>query len=389
MNLNLKQCPPPSTKISRNLSENSSQRIDFQFRLLYAIAIVFVVAGHAGNGGINIFFDWFTPYAFHLGIFAFGSGYFYKVVHADNQVVYLKRKIKRLIIPFFLCNTFYGFLILVMRPLGMAMGSEMNLSTLIIEPLQHGHQFVYNLGTWFVIPLFVVEIFNNILNKFLGFLKKIRILIIFIIYLILGALSVSMAQHGWNTGWFLLLTRSMFLLPIFGLGMLYREYRMFDCINSWIFIGFIMFLQYLLLLYYNGPRPVNICWMTGFEGGVLLPFCLEFLGIFFWLRISALLTPIAQKSKVIAMIGAHTFEIMAHHLIAMVGLKAIFAMFALLIPMSFDFQLFTHNIWYYYCPKGIWQTHFFYVIVGVTLPLIYVALKQKVIAKLSLLFRDR
>ena len=72
--------------------------IDFQFRLLYAIAIALVVAGHVANGGVNILFDWFTPYAFHLGIFAFGSGYFYKTQYANTQLKYLKRKIIHLIV---------------------------------------------------------------------------------------------------------------------------------------------------------------------------------------------------------------------------------------------------------------------------------------------------
>ena len=321
-------------------------------------------------------FDWFTPYAFHLGIFAFGSGYFYKEKYAGDQLSYLKRKITRLIIPFYLCNLFYGIIVAVLKPLGMEIGGEINFNSLVIAPLQHGHQFLYNLGTWFVIPLFVIEIFNNILYRLFSFIKETRTLFLFILYIAVGALSVSLARHGYNTGWFLLLTRSMFLLPMFGLGLLYRKYRIFDSINTWLFIFIIMALQYCLLMYYRGPVGNDICWMRGFRGGVLLPFLLEFLGIFFWLRVSAVLTPIARKSKIVLLIGSHTFEIMAHHLFAMTLVKFAIAGIATMVPINFNFQEFAHNIWYYYCPKGIWQSHFFYFVAGVALPLLYVLIKE-------------
>lgn len=272
---------PPQTKLQ---SPSSDRSVDYQFRLLYALGIIFVVLGHSVNGGVNILFDWFTPYAFHLGIFAFGSGYFYKEKYSENQISYLKRKVARLVIPFYLCNLFYGIVVALLRPLGMEIGGNINFDNLIIAPLQHGHQFIYNLGTWFVIPLFVIEIFNNVLQRLFAFLKEFRVIFLFITYVALGTLSVSLARHEFNTGWLLLLTRSMFLLPMFGLGMIYRKYRIFDSINTWLFIFTVMFLQYCLIIYYRGPIGNDIAWMRGFRGGVLLPFIIEFLGIFFLVK---------------------------------------------------------------------------------------------------------
>ena len=350
--------------------------------MLYAIGIIFVVGGHSANGGINVFFDWFAPYAFHLGIFAFGAGYFYKNTYSCNQLLYLKKKIYRLIVPFFLCNLFYGILVTILHSLGMPMGEDMSYSTLVIRALQDGHQFIYNLGTWFVVPLFVIEIFNNILYKVTNSIKHSQVVCIFALYLMLGGLSVSLSRHGYNTGWYLLLTRSMFLLPMFGLGLIYRKYRIFDNVNNWIFLGAVVVFQYLLLLYYRGSVGNLISWMTGFRGGVLLPFCLEFLGIFFWLRISAILTPVAKGSKVISLIGAHTFEIMAHHLLAMLSVKAIFACFALVLPIGFDFVAFRENIWYYYCPRTLWQGHFIYLVAGVGLPILYVLMKKEIMNRI-------
>ena len=370
---------------STDVNDNK-QKIDYQFRLLYAIAITLVVAGHVVNGGVNILFDWFTPYAFHLGIFAFGSGYFYKEKYARDQIFYLKRKVARLIIPFYLCNLFYGIVVSVLKPLGLEIGDYINFNTLIVAPLQHGHQFIYNLGTWFVVPLFVVEIFNNATYRLFLCFKRYREIIIFVLYVALGALSISLARHGYNTGWYLLLTRSMFLLPMFGLGMLYRKYRFFDSVNTWLFIFIIMILQYFLIVYYRGPVGNDICWMKGFRGGVLLPFFLEFLGIFFWLRVCAVLTPIAKKSKIVLMIGEHTFEIMAHHLFAIMLIKIFVAGIAMMLPINFNFNEFAHDIWYYYVPRGVWQSCFFYAVAGVALPLLYVCLKNRARTLLSNFF---
>ena len=54
------------------------KNINYDFKFIYAIGMILVVAGHCSNGGVSIFYDWFTPYAFHLPLFIFASGYFYK-----------------------------------------------------------------------------------------------------------------------------------------------------------------------------------------------------------------------------------------------------------------------------------------------------------------------
>ena len=52
-------------------------RINSKYRILSAFAIVFVVAGHADFGVFDVA-GVFPYYSFHVGIFAFISGYFYK-----------------------------------------------------------------------------------------------------------------------------------------------------------------------------------------------------------------------------------------------------------------------------------------------------------------------
>ncbi len=289
-------------------------------------------------------------------------------------------------VPFFLCNIFYGFLVLCSKQFGIFIGGDFTLNNLLIAPLYHGHQFVYNLATWFVVPLFVLVIVNNLLFKCFSFVSQKREIILFVIYLIFGVLSIKLSRMGYNTDWYLLVVRTMFLMPMFGLGLLYKKYHFLDSVNTWLYLFVVMLLQYPLLVYYGGTMGNNIAWMTDFKGGMLLPFCLEFLGILFWLRIAKVLEPIAKNSYFINEIGSHTFEIMTHHLLAMFLVKSVIAFVAVFVTINFNFYEFTHNIWYYYCPKGIWQSHFFYTIAGVTLPLLYVLMKKKLINAFPLNF---
>lgn len=51
---------------------------NYTFKLLYALGIIFICAGHCKNGGFSLFYEFFPPYSFHLALFMFASGYFYK-----------------------------------------------------------------------------------------------------------------------------------------------------------------------------------------------------------------------------------------------------------------------------------------------------------------------
>lgn len=98
------------------------KRENWQFKLLYTVGIIFVVSGHCGNGGISLFYEWFTPYAFHLGIFAFSSGYFYKNNVEEDVIKYISYKFKKLILPYYIYNFAYALFTIWMQRNGFAFG---------------------------------------------------------------------------------------------------------------------------------------------------------------------------------------------------------------------------------------------------------------------------
>lgn len=87
--------------------ERMKKTVDWRFKFLYVIGIISVVVGHTGEG-VSLFYEWFTPYSFHLPLFMFASGYLYKENSIDNVSFYIKRKFINLIIPLYLWNIFYG-----------------------------------------------------------------------------------------------------------------------------------------------------------------------------------------------------------------------------------------------------------------------------------------
>ena len=91
----------------RKKKEVKQKAVDFRFKLLYCIGMIMIVAGHCDGGGINLLSDWFPYYGFHLGLFLFASGYFYKSKYENHICSYIWKKIKSLIIPLLLWNVFY------------------------------------------------------------------------------------------------------------------------------------------------------------------------------------------------------------------------------------------------------------------------------------------
>ena len=68
----------------RKKQEVKPKATDYRFKILYCIGMIMIVAGHCDGGGINLLSDWFPYYGFHLGLFLFASGYFYKTKY-ENQ----------------------------------------------------------------------------------------------------------------------------------------------------------------------------------------------------------------------------------------------------------------------------------------------------------------
>ena len=353
--------------------EKSREAVDHRFRLLYALGMVFIVSGHCNGGGISLFYDWFSPYAFHLGLFVFCAGYFYKDSYEYDLPGFLRRKAKSLLLPMYLWNFFYALLVLLLRRFGFTIGMLPSFRTLVTMPLYEGSQFEYNMGAWFVVPLFTVEAATVLFRRFCpvsGSWKKETAA--FTLSLLLGAWGVYLARKGFRCGWELAVVRALYFLPFYGLGILYRRVlERFDCLAHGWYFALVFSVQYLIIIlcgrvpYYTPSRCDDFV-----EGGIV-PFLVGFVGIAFWLRTAKILEPSLGKDKWLNAVADNSYSIMVNQFLGFMLIKAGFAVLQLTTDRcrSFDMQLFKTDLSYFYAPGGR-IFYVFYLAAGLVVPIL-------------------
>lgn len=348
--------------------------IDYRFKLLYAIAMIMVVCGHTSNGGITLFNTWFPYYGFHLALFVFASGYFYKDSDEQNIKKYIIKKIKKLLIPLFIYNIVYGIFDFILHNTGFAIGGELSLYNIFIMPIISGHTFSFNLGGWFIIPLFMIEIFNILFRKILNFKnQKTKEIFLFFFYILTGILGNQLSINGYNTGWWLVLIRMLYFIPFFALGSLYKNIleKHDKKINNSIYLSTIVFIQFMLILIYKKPLSYTPSWCKNFYEGPVMPIIVGYIGIAFWFRIVKILEPVIGKNKIINSIADNTYSIMINQFLGFFIVSLIYAGFAKYTSLftGFNFVKFKSDIWYRFLPRGVNQSLIIYVIAGIAIPI--------------------
>ena len=84
----------------------SDKAENYTMRVFYLLAIVFVVDGHIQKGHMFEMNGLFRYYSFHLMMFAFGSGYFFKLY--GKPVSDVLHRAKKLLLPLYFWNLVYG-----------------------------------------------------------------------------------------------------------------------------------------------------------------------------------------------------------------------------------------------------------------------------------------
>ena len=352
-----------------------NNKVDYRFKILYAIGMLMVVAGHCNGGGIPLdIAGWFPYYGFHLSLFAFASGYFYKSSYENNVIRYIIKKTKSLIVPLYIYTFAYGIIVTLSHLAGFTIGWKFTLYNLIIAPVTNGHQFFYNMGGWFVVPLFMVEIANIIFRKVVrSIIPIIPEYIFFIISLFIGLIGNSLAANGYNIDLWLVLTRFTYFFPFFSLGIFYKKTleKYEQKIPNSLFFITIFGVKLFIIMYYGKNITYTPSWCNDFTEGAAMPIIIGILGIALWMRISTILEPIFWKSRLVNLIANNTYSIMMNQFLGFMILKTFFAILSSLSFLkNFDWQRYKTDIWYYYLPGSIEQTLTLYLISGILFPIL-------------------
>ncbi|MDO4304105.1 MAG: acyltransferase family protein [Bacillota bacterium] len=341
-----------------------------EFRILSAIGIILVVAGHLGYNLFDIG-GLFPYYSFHVFLFLFVSGYFYKKDAEDRIVNYLLGKCVTLLLPYFLWNIFYGILTFLLHRVGFSIGGELSFRTLFLSPFLDGHQFMYNFPAWFVPVLFMLEVINVLMRKVLSLVRLNNEWLIFAMCLLAGILTVWLAIGGHVWGWYKLPGRLLFMLPGFQMGRIYREkLEKHDKLEDGPYLLIVMGVQILITIFCGG-LAFSAVWVTSFANGPIIPYITIITGIAFWLRIAKIISEIPGLSRKMVYIGRNTYAVMMHHVASFMLVKGFFYLVSIWTPFcaEFDKEMFFGEINFVYLAGGSEACKWLYLVVGIAFPL--------------------
>lgn len=372
-------------KKDRNLrSVNTDGGVNLQYKLLSAIGIIIIVSGHCYHGGMELAYNWFPPYSYNLALFVFISGYFYKTDYEENVGKYIWKRTKRLLIPAYLWNIFYGGMVAFLGLFGFTIGAKPDLYNLFVMPFVDGEAFQYNLGSWFVYPLFLVCIINVLFRKFLKLIHLDNEFIVLIVYLAIGMIGINTAIENPTAinGIVKLLVRTMFFLPCYEFGRFYKAVlEKKDTLNNVAYFAIIFAVQ-LILLTFCKDLEYTPSSFTKFNNGFIIPYISSITAIAFWLRVSRLLVPAIGNSKLVRLIADNTYGIMVNQLVGFMCLKFVFYGLSRITSGSlfgdFNVTSFKSSIWYYYLPNGLQQWAFVYLIFGLFVPILISIILNKI-----------
>lgn len=358
-------------KYADKIRKKKSAVLNEEFLILQIIAILTVVVTHGKDSSFTFLTDWFTFGSYHMPLFIFISGYFYKKSAEDSVLKFVWKKIKSLVIPYFIWNLVYGvFVTLLLNNQVIFFSKPLSFRTFFIDPWLTGTHFGFNVGGWFVLSLFLVEITYLLLRKLCSWLHWNREWLFGLFLLCFGLCAVHFANSGYNHGAFLTIIKVVFFLPFFHFGYLYRErIEPREKLPGWIYFVFIFAVQLILLKIY-GTLTFYAYNATFLHQNVLLPYLTSFTGGLFWLRISKILARALKGNRIVRYIGRNTWSIMMHHPISFFIINCI--IWGLSGPLNlsaFDQHAFQTNIWYAYSP-GLPQFAIVYVAAAVALPLL-------------------
>ena len=343
-----------------------------KINLLKALAIILVVSGHLEFR----FFDMFPPYSFQLALFFFISGMLFKDKYLDNVFEYVKRRVKSLLVLYFLYSAFYAVVTIGIEKLtGKFWGMELSLKNFFITPFLNGHQFDLSCPMWFVPQLFITMIMFLYCQRLL---REKSEPIKFAFYTILGFLAIPLTKIVPEvTPLLLVIIRTIFSLFFVYLGHFYTtkiegKYNVFTP----KVLGFVICLQAVLWHFNRDFTPEHgiglsyvLVWAR-FDNQIIVPVLTSITGIWFSLWFINVTYEYIKNINFIKLIGENTYHIMANHLFVMFILTAI--IFKINgIPFA---ERNLHNIYWIYNPTQ--NTYLYFVITMVATTYIGVGLKK-------------
>ena len=325
-----------------------------KINLLKVLAILAVVSGHLEFSIIPMF----PPYSFQIVLFFFIAGMLFNEKYSFAE--YFKRRVKSLMIPYFLYAVVYlGITIFITPLVGKFWGLPVTLKNELFMPFVTGHQLDLISPLWFVPQLFISLIVYYLVNKLFN---KINLSGIwrFVIFFIFALLSIQMECYAENI-YILPVLRTLFSLLFIYAGYFY-SHKVENKINIFTpkIFGAVIIFQSLLWLTNADYTPqdgigLSFILIWGEFDNWIVPILTSFTGIWISLFLVEIFYDYLKDWKFINQIGQNTYHIMANHLFVF---NLITYTMLYLKGIPFDIKN-NADIYWFYSP--IKSTYFYFV----------------------------
>ena len=310
------------------MNESITASTSNAFKLLYVIAIFMVIDGHIGTFDyLNL--NGFLRYQnYHLALFMFTSGYFLNLNRTYKD--FFVRKFSHLIIPLYIWNFIYGIVCYILNNyFNFRIGGELSFYNMLYAPLIDGHQFIFNMASWFLVPLFFIQLICFTCLKIYTNSKpnnyKYKSIILFLTTLVLSCIVLPFTnQNRGEASALLLLYRCIYFLPIFAFGFMFKHF--FEQYDKKIksIPYFIIIIGILNIMYAFFPDYTHTpSWLNDISVHPIVIYSICFLSILFWVRIVQIFASIMNKSKLLKYLSDNTFSLMIHHFVGFMIVKSL------------------------------------------------------------------
>lgn len=344
-----------------------------EMTLLKALAIMLVVSGHLEFSLLGIF----PPYSFQIALFFFISGCLFKEKYLNEPALYLKKRVKSLLVPYYLYTVFYLIVTVIIAKLtGNFWGMPVTFKNYLLTPFLNGHELDLTCPLWFVTQLFMTLIVFLFVFRQLKNLKDNKFFHL-ATFLMFALIAIPMAEFLPKTPVMLVVIRTVFSMFFVYIGYFYTNYikDRYDIFTvKWL--GFIVGLQAVLWLFntdYDPMQGIGLSYILvwgQFNTWGIVPILTSLTGIWASLFTVKILYPYLKNVRFLQDMGNVTYHIMANHLFVMYLLTAFF-LFINGIPIA---EKANHDIYWIYDP--VKNTYLYFVITMVVTTYIGLGLKK-------------
>jgi len=290
-----------------NIDENRIEWVD----IFKALTIISVVIGHA-TGAYNMFI-----YQFHMAAFFFISGYTTNLKKRSTLST-IWNKACTMILPILTVFVIGLVFITILDQLGiyklLFVDSFIGFGSAVYEMITRGNNYVLWMGaTWFVIVLFEAVVLQKILHRFWGDKANLGYIISTILLFLLGYFMIG-SNLRFQFGIF---TLDLLLIAqfYFGVGVVFKEYNIFEKITSIrLILVAVGFLSITFLYFFGTLCPTTVDYPSRHFGTPFIDAIAAINGTVFIYVLSIILAKVPKKMRAfLDLIGQNTIGIVFFH----------------------------------------------------------------------------